>query len=116
VTLLQGLRERGALVVALTNTNRIHHRIWSQRYVDALTVFDTIHSSHDLRARKPEPSAFMAVLDAHHLEPAEAVFIDDSPGHVEAACEVGLHGIVFTDADRLAEQLRDLPWSRSAAD
>lgn len=108
---LQRVREHGVLLLALTNTNRAHHRVWSHRFAEALHVFHQVYCSHELGHRKPEPQAFRAVLDEHRIDPGDAVFIDDTPGHVAAAQKIGLHGIVFTDAASLAERLAtfDLP-------
>lgn len=110
VDTLQRLRERGVLLLALTNTNRSHHRVWSRRFADVLDLFDHVHCSHHLRSRKPEPEVFRAVLDEHNLKPGEVVFIDDVPGHVSAAKAVGLEGVVFTDASTLAKQLAGFDW------
>ena len=105
VDLLWRLRHRGVRLVALTNTNRLHHRAWSRRFGAELEVFEAIHCSHDLRARKPERAAFERVLDADGLTPSATVFVDDLPAHVEAATALGLQGIVFTGAAALARDL-----------
>lgn len=110
VAVLRMLRARGALVLALTNTNRTHHRVWSQRYAETLEVFHDVHCSHDLGARKPEPEAFRRVLETHGLAPHEVVFIDDVPAYVAAARTVGLHAITFLDAGHLAERVAELEW------
>lgn len=110
VAVLRERRDRGALVLALTNTNRTHHRVWSDRYAGPLEVFHEIHCSHDLGARKPEPAAFLRTLETHGLAPDEVVFIDDVPGYVEAARALGLHAITFLDADDLAHRLAELDW------
>ncbi len=115
VQVLWELRNHGWTVVALSNTNRIHERVWSHRYAAELQVFHAIHCSHDLRARKPQPEAFTAVLDQHGLDPAETVFIDDLAVNVEAARGLGLHGATFASAEQLRQQLRDIagssfPW------
>lgn len=110
VAVLRILRDRGALVLALTNTNRTHHRVWSERFADSLEVFDDVHCSHDLRARKPEAEAFLRILEMHGLAPEEVVFIDDVPAYVEAARALGLHAITFLDADDLAHRLAQLDW------
>ena len=105
VDLLWRLRRRGVRLVALTNTNRLHHRAWSRRFGAELEVFEAIHCSHDLCARKPERAAFERVLDAEGLTPSATVFVDDLPAHVEAATALGLQGIVFTGAADLARDL-----------
>lgn len=112
---LRGLRDDGVLVIALTNTNAAHQRVWSQRYADELAVFERVHCSHELRARKPEPAAFEQVLAAHDLDGRETVFIDDVPDYVEAAATLGMHGIVFETAPALACDLDRLPWGTADA-
>lgn len=108
VALLWRLRRRGVRLVALTNTNRLHHQAWSRRFGAELKVFETIHCSHDLRARKPERAAFERVLDAHGLRPSATVFVDDLPANVEAARALGLQGLVFTGAAALERDLARL--------
>jgi len=103
VDLLQRLRRAGVLLLALTNTNRLHHRVWSSRFAPELSVFDTVHCSFDLRARKPEPAAFERVLAAHELTADRTLFVDDTAAHVEAARALGLLGVVFTGPAAIAE-------------
>lgn len=108
VQVLHDLRARGWQVIGLSNTNRIHQGVWSRRYAAELAVFHAIHCSHELKARKPEVAAFTMVLDHHDLVPAETLFVDDLAVNVEAARDVGLHGLVFTTADELRRQLAHL--------
>ena len=111
VAVLRRLRERGVSILALTNTNRMHHRVWSQRFATALDTFHDIHCSHHLRCRKPEPEVFRRVLDAHALAPPEALFIDDVQGHVDAAQAAGLNAVLFTDAATLQRDLETVDWA-----
>lgn len=115
VGVLRRLRERGVWLFALTNTNRMHHRVWSQRFATALETFHEIHCSHDLGCRKPEPEVFRRVLDAHALAAHEAVFIDDVQGHVDAARAAGLTALLFTDAATLKRDLDTLEWAGNGA-
>lgn len=111
VAVLEEIRDVAGVVVALTNTNRAHRAVWAARCADAMAVFDAVHCSHELGARKPEPAAFHRVLDAHDLRPEEAVFIDDVRRLVDAASEVGMTGVHFTQADQLREDLAGLDWA-----
>lgn len=108
VELLIQMRGNGLAVLALTNTNSLHHRVWSERFADTLTHFDAIHCSHRLGARKPEAAAFTRVLEAHGLTADEACFIDDVPAYAEAADRVGLAGVTYTDPGSLAQRLTHL--------
>lgn len=108
---LRDLRDDGVLVIALTNTNVAHQRVWARQFADELAVFEHVHCSHELGARKPEPAAFEQVLAAHALDVREAVFIDDVPDYVDAATALGMHGILFESAPALARDLNRLSWS-----
>lgn len=111
---LRELRDQGVLVIALTNTNVAHQRVWARRFADELAVFERVHCSHELGARKPEPAAFEQVLAAHALDGRETVFIDDVPDYVDAAATLGMHGILFETAPALARDLDRLSWNTAA--
>ena len=64
---------------------------------DWLAEFSPRIFSCDLRAVKPEPAAYLAVLEALKADPAEVVFLDDREENVSAAKEVGIRAEVFTD-------------------
>ena len=57
---------------------------------------------------EPDPAAFRLTLRRLHTRPEQAVFIDDTLEHVEAARNLGLHGIHFTTADALSRTLHGL--------
>ncbi len=70
-----------------------------------LELFDDVFCSGDEGRVKPDPAAYQTTLDRLAVEPREAVFIDDTPGHVEAALRLNIHGILFTNARELEEDL-----------
>ena len=70
-----------------------------------LELFDEVFCSGDEGLVKPDPAAYQTILDRLAVKPHEAVFIDDTPGHVEAACRLGIHGILFTNASELEKDL-----------
>ena len=57
---------------------------------------------------KPDRRIFQILLRRYRLEPAATVFIDDSPGNVEAARGLGLIAVRYTSAGQLRSQLRSL--------
>ena len=75
---------------------------------EILDLFDVVVCSGDEGVVKPDPVIFELTLERLDVVPEEAVFIDDYPGHVEAARALGLHGILFTTAEALADELDDL--------
>lgn len=76
---------------------------WDMRH-----YFEVVFCSGDEGCAKPDPAAFQTTLDRLDVKPFEAVFIDDTGGHVKAARALGIHGIVFRDARQLARELEPL--------
>lgn len=79
----------------LSNTNEIHYaafdRLIRDRWNTALEdCFEEACFSHRIRLRKPDERAYRHVLERHGLNPAETLFIDDTPVNIEAAGAVGL--------------------------
>lgn len=70
-----------------------------------LELFDDVFCSGDEGLVKPDPAAYETTLIRLGVLPHEAVFIDDTTGHVEAARRLGIHGIQFTNAERLEKDL-----------
>lgn len=79
-----------------------------------LDLFDVVFCSGDEGVKKPDPAAFQVTLERLGVAPEEAVFIDDTLGHVQAAQALGLHGILFTTAEALAVELESLRSLRGA--
>ncbi|MEW9553773.1 HAD family hydrolase [Nonomuraea sp. NPDC050783] len=55
--------------------------------------------SADLRARKPDPAAYLAVLDAMGVAAGEVVLVDDRPANLDPARSLGMRTILFRSDD-----------------
>ena len=105
VAIVARLHRAGVPLYGLTNWSaglfpraRVRHRF--------LALFDDIVVSGEERLAKPDPEIF-AVLARRVGRPLErCVYVDDSPGNVEAGARAGLDAIAFTDADQLRADLR----------
>ena len=73
-----------------------------------LDLFDVVFCSGDEGMKKPDPAAFQITLERLGVAPQEAIFIDDTPGHVRAAEALGVQGVLFTTAEALEEELDTL--------
>jgi HAD superfamily hydrolase (TIGR01509 family) len=71
-------------------------------------LFDVVYCSGDEGMIKPDPAVYNSTLNRLGILPHEAVFIDDTIGHVEAAQSLGIHGIRFTNAEQLKLELSRL--------
>jgi putative hydrolase of the HAD superfamily len=75
---------------------------------EILDLFDVVFCSGDEGIIKPNPLAYHTTLKRLGVLPHEAVFVDDTIGHVQAAQKLGVHGILFTTAEKLAPELTHL--------
>jgi HAD superfamily hydrolase (TIGR01509 family) len=57
-------------------------------------ITDDIVYSHEVGLLKPDPRIFALAAERLGVQPHEIVFLDDVPGHVEAARAVGYRGVV----------------------
>jgi putative hydrolase of the HAD superfamily len=67
--------------------------------------FDGIFASCDLGLRKPSREYFEAVLAAVQLPPADVLFLDDHPGNVAVARDVGLRAELVAGLDDVGRLL-----------
>ena len=68
--------------------------------------FDVIFNSCELGVAKPDLAVYKIVCAQLGAESSSVFFVDDSPGHVDAARDAGLRAVLFVDAVLLADELR----------
>lgn len=61
-----------------------------------LDLVDHLVLSCEVGCAKPDPRIFRLALRGAGVAPSRALFVDDTPGHVDAARELGLAGHVHT--------------------
>jgi putative hydrolase of the HAD superfamily len=64
--------------------------------------------SEVLGCRKPDPRMYAAGSDLLGLDPADCLFIDDDPGLVRAAIDLGYHGVALVREERSEAAIRSL--------
>lgn len=81
-------------VFVVSNINVLH-----ARYVErAFPLFGSVKDfvcSCDLGACKPDPAIFQAAVKRAGVLPEEIFYTDDKESHVQAACALGLKGVVY---------------------
>lgn len=110
--LLQDIKRRFRTFL-LSNTNIIHLKQLTKYMVQSLgrpnldPYFEKVYYSFVVGLRKPDAAIFLKVLEENNLLPAETLFIDDSPQHVEGARTVGLHAILYDPKEDLRTVLEN---------
>jgi putative hydrolase of the HAD superfamily len=64
-------------------------------------LFEKTYYSHHTGKRKPEAEIFEQVLTENNLDPAETLFIDDSPQHIATAKKLGINTYLMTAPDSI---------------
>ena len=106
VDFLLKLKERYNLYL-FSNTNQFNYDCFTahlnQKY--GFDFFDTIfkaaYFSHILHIRKPKAEGFQTIMQEQQLNPAETLFIDDSPQHIEGARRCGLNAYHLKDGETI---------------
>lgn len=86
----------------LSNTNEIHEQYFREKFAKAELgehfeyFFNRVYLSHRIGIRKPKIESFEYVIKSNNLDPAETLFIDDTPGNTEAAVKCGLHAYLHS--------------------
>jgi len=64
-------------------------------------LFEKVYYSHLVGKRKPNAEIFEQVLNENGLDPAETLFIDDSPQHIATATQLGIQTYLMTAPDNI---------------
>lgn len=107
VAILRALGDAGVPCYAITNFSQekfaVARRLWP-----FLDDFHGVVVSGKERLLKPDPAIYRLFLARYGLSAEDCVFIDDNATNVAGARAIGMHGIVFHDPERLAQDLRAL--------
>jgi putative hydrolase of the HAD superfamily len=99
------LHERGYRTGILSNTEKP-----ARPFMDgeSYRVFNPIVLSWQVGSSKPQRRIYEALIETLALPPPEILFIDDVESYVQAARELGLQALLFTDAQTLRNDLAGL--------
>jgi 2-haloacid dehalogenase len=104
VDVLAELRAAGLRLLALSNWSAELFPIARERF-DFLAWFEGILISGEVGVNKPDRKIFEHLVERFGIEPATALFIDDSSVNAASAATLGFRAIHFTDAAALRLEL-----------
>lgn len=104
---LQELKAKGYRVWYLSNFSR-KVEVECADCLAFLPYMDGGILSYQDKLIKPDHAIYELLLSRYGLKAEESVFLDDTLVNVQAAEEVGIHGIHFTTKDLAEEELRKL--------
>lgn len=101
---VQRAREAGIRTALLSNS-------WGLSCYDRSAwddLFDAVVISGEVGLRKPDSAIFQLAAARLAAEPAECVFVDDLPGNVAAAADVGMVGLHHVEPSTTIAELQAL--------
>jgi putative hydrolase of the HAD superfamily len=93
IDILKAVHARGYHVYVLSNMPRESLDFIIHQF-DFFTLFDGGIFSCQVHVAKPDVTIYQLLLQKYNLDPAESLFIDDSPQNIFVAKTIGIQGIV----------------------
>jgi putative hydrolase of the HAD superfamily len=84
------LSAAGHRLILFSNTNAIHCPWVFEAYPD-FSLFDAAVLSFETGSVKPRPEIYQHAVDAHALNPAATLYIDDLPQNIATGRDFGFH-------------------------
>ncbi len=104
--IVRGLKKRGIKVAILSDQTQWLDDLDARD--DFFKEFDAVLNSFYLGKGKRDPKIFAEVAAQLAIEPAQSVFVDDNPGHIERARSQGLNAILYTDRESFLAEMTEL--------
>ena len=104
---VKGLKEKGYHLYILSNYAEYTYEKTSHK-MEFLPYMDGVVFSYRCKLIKPEKEIYEYICKTYELKPEESVFLDDRKDNVEAARNMGMHGIVFENYAQGSETLEQL--------
>lgn len=102
--IISALKKNGYIVGAITDIDRIHLKIHSER--GTYSIFDIVINSVDTKLTKSDKEIYVKAVKNVKAKPQECIMIDDAEEKLASAKELGMKTILFKDAVQLTRDLR----------
>lgn len=93
---------------ALLSNAWTHTRKILDEYYGCLGLFHHVIISAEVLLAKPDPAIYRLMLDHLKVEPGQAIFVDDLQENIDAAQQLGIHGVRFLTAEQAIKEVRQL--------
>ena len=102
--LVQRARAHLKIVLVTNGTSRLSRDLEA---LGLLISLDVVVNSSVIGVDKPQPDFFLTALREAGVSAAEALFVDDSVSHVDAATNLGIRSLRFTGHESLTAFLQN---------
>ncbi len=92
-------------IVALTNTNELHKKIWSAKFEPILNNFENVFCSHEIGYRKPDYKTFETVIEYLKIEKKDLLFLDDNIINISSSKQFGINSLLVKNFEQMILEL-----------
>lgn len=107
IEILKELKQKGYKIYVLSNYHKSAFEKTSMEN-EFFKLLDGRVISYEINCIKPDREIYDKLLKNYNLEAGETLFIDDMEENILGAEKLGIQTILFKDAVRLREKLREL--------
>lgn len=107
-TLAHTFKAHGYKLYILSNWDHESFPLLHEKNQGFFNMFDGIMISGTEGMGKPNPQFYTNLLQKYDLKPEECIFIDDEKHNIQAACDLGIHGILNDEFNSVCLQLKNL--------
>lgn len=86
-------KENGHSLYILSNWDAQSYELLKNAFGQLFELFDGIVISGHVGLLKPDPAIYRHLLTTYNLDPNDCIFIDDQLPNVQAAQQLGIHGV-----------------------
>lgn len=104
---IQELKDRGYKIYILSNWSEPTYHACRDNELSFLELVDGAVFSFQEHVIKPDKRIFELICDRYHINPKEAVFLDDNKANVLSSREFGLNTIHFTSYETGKQELEE---------
>ena len=109
---IEELKEKGFKIYLLSNYGK---NAFERKTYSFLELVDGKVISYEVKAIKPQPQIFKALLSKYKIVPENAVFFDDMEENVIAARTHGINGIQFQNKVQAEKELAALIYEKATS-
>ena len=94
IEFLKKCKRAGLRVFILSNIVEASLEYFNSSFKEVTDILDGGIYSCEVGMRKPDEKIYKYILEKYDIKPEETVFFDDSQRNVDAACKLGINGIL----------------------
>jgi putative hydrolase of the HAD superfamily len=106
IEIAKQLAASGKYFMATLNNEIFELNVYRVESFGLRSIFPVFFSSCFLGTRKPDEEIYRTALEVSQRQADECMFIDDRPVNLECPRELGMHAILFQNAEQLRAELK----------